>query len=268
MCHRIVPLSYEQVLEVLRDLEQGLPLARTLKPIRKEDVIDPQSPLPGFNAETSAELEAPSAYPGSNVTLLVAAEGADAGSVGPIHDTVVEDERRAALEEFGVDAAALDAFAQWGKPTTPTLSDNFPVSLAAAGKMWGYQVSWQSQLIFNARIETALSGKGMWAQDIQTHRCLIPVFAFYENHYEMTPAGKERTTFICKDPDSSVALLAGIYHDDRFSLITTPASVQFERIHDRMPLMLSPAEAGVWMGKDFAQVATHIQPWLSLQEVT
>lgn len=52
--------------------------------------------------------------------------------------------------------------------------------LARVDLLWGVDVSWKRGLVFNARIESALSGSGLWNQAIEDGRCIVPVRAFYE----------------------------------------------------------------------------------------
>ena len=46
--------------------------------------------------------------------------------------------------------------------------------------IWGFSVSWQRNVVFNARIESALSGSGLWSDAVEGGRCIVPVRAFYE----------------------------------------------------------------------------------------
>lgn len=52
--------------------------------------------------------------------------------------------------------------------------------LARVDLLWGVDVSWKRGLVFNARIESALSGSGLWSEAIENGRCIVPVRAFYE----------------------------------------------------------------------------------------
>lgn len=52
--------------------------------------------------------------------------------------------------------------------------------LARVDLLWGVDVSWKRGLVFNARIESALSGSGLWSEAIEGGRCIVPVRAFYE----------------------------------------------------------------------------------------
>ena len=52
--------------------------------------------------------------------------------------------------------------------------------LARIDLLWGVDVSWKRGLVFNARIESALSGSGLWSDAVEGGRCIVPVRAFYE----------------------------------------------------------------------------------------
>ena len=52
--------------------------------------------------------------------------------------------------------------------------------LARVDLLWGVDVSWKRGLVFNARIESALSGSGLWSEAVENGRCIVPVRAFYE----------------------------------------------------------------------------------------
>ncbi|MEF2670651.1 MAG: hypothetical protein U0N05_01570, partial [Adlercreutzia sp.] len=43
--------------------------------------------------------------------------------------------------------------------------------------LWGVDVSWKRGLVFNARIESALSGSGLWSEAVENGRCIVPVRA-------------------------------------------------------------------------------------------
>lgn len=52
--------------------------------------------------------------------------------------------------------------------------------LARVDLLWGVDVSWKRGLVFNARIESALSGSDLWSEAVENGRCIVPVSAFYE----------------------------------------------------------------------------------------
>lgn len=59
--------------------------------------------------------------------------------------------------------------------------------LARADLVWGVEVPWQKPLVFNARIESALAGSGMWREPMENGRCIVPVRAFYETRNVEVP---------------------------------------------------------------------------------
>lgn len=124
---------------------------------------------------------------------------------------------------------------------------------------WGFDAPFGkgSKLVFNTRIETALAqardGRGLWAEPITLGRCLVPVRGFYE-HWTASPE-RRRTQVRFTLPGYRTFLLAGIYQDDRLSVVTTAPNASMASIHNRMPLVLGPGESHIWLGPDYAQLA-------------
>lgn len=194
----------------------------------------------GQTGRATVELgdEAPEAYPGSLVPLLVPDIAA------PVPDA-------AALS--GISASAIGATAS--NPAAGTL---IPTQLT-----WGFE-SYDKKLVFNTRLDTALrqvrEGRGMWADAILHGRCLVPVRGFYESsrsHRRVDPAtGKSvLQQYRFQMPQHRVFLLAGIQRDGRFSIVTTDPNVTVGAVHTRMPLVLAPGESSVWLGPGFASLA-------------
>ena len=132
-------------------------------------------------------------------------------------------------------------------------------ALDAAELIWGFDAppSAKSKLIFNTRIETALTqartGKGLWAGPITRGRCLVPVRSFYE-HWTVQPrrrGAQVRFTL----PGHQMFLLAGVCEAGRCSVITTTPNASVAGVHTRMPLVLGPGESSIWLGPDYAQLA-------------
>lgn len=71
----------------------------------------------------------------------------------------------------------------WGAGGEEAAADN----LARADLVWGVEVPWQKPLVFNARIESALAGSGMWREAMAEGRCIVPVRAFYETRNVTVP---------------------------------------------------------------------------------
>jgi putative SOS response-associated peptidase YedK len=146
-------------------------------------------------------------------------------------------------------------------------------SLAATELTWGVpgagggQSSGHSKLIFNTRIETALSqarsGRGLWAQPILEGRCLVPVRGFYESWTQPDPdaptpqKGRRpaRRQVRFNLTGYGIFLLACVRTEDRFSVVTTVPNAEVGRVHNRMPLVLGPGESRIWLGPEFASLA-------------
>ncbi|MFA9445881.1 SOS response-associated peptidase [Egicoccus sp. AB-alg6-2] len=117
---------------------------------------------------------------------------------------------------------------------------------------WGFVPYWTRQLKgarqpINARIESVATSK-MFADAFQRRRCLVPADGFYE--WQSLPEEDRKQPFHLADPDGEPLAFAGIWTvwrdpqvDDAeplFStaIVTTAASGEMERLHERMPVML------------------------------
>jgi putative SOS response-associated peptidase YedK len=124
---------------------------------------------------------------------------------------------------------------------------------------WGFRqpMGGSSKLVFNTRIETALSqarsGRGLWSQPILHGRCLVPVRGFYESWTKAPPRRGAQVRFTY--PGHRVFLLAGVWQENRFSVVTTEPNPSVVSVHSRMPLVLGPGESSIWLGPDFASLA-------------
>lgn len=107
---------------------------------------------------------------------------------------------------------------------------------------WGYAVPWQSDLIYNTRLESMLTGSEMWRESFERRRCIVPARAFFEGRGKRASA-----RFIAPGSNSHLLLLAGVYEDNRFSIVTTEPNSAVARVHNRMPLVLTPGEARTWL---------------------
>ena len=131
--------------------------------------------------------------------------------------------------------------------------------LAVATLTWGFDApeGSSSKLVFNTRIETALSqartGRGLWAEAIRSGRYLVPVRAFYERWTVSPPERGAQVRFTL--PGSQTFLLAGVYQEGRLSVVTTAPNASVSRVHTRMPLVLGPGESATWLGSEYAALA-------------
>lgn len=141
--------------------------------------------------------------------------------------------------------------------------------LVAANLTWGFptQRDGQRRLVFNTRIETALSqgaaGQGLWADAIRYGRCLVPVRSFYERWTQPLPQPDTAESSAGGMQGAEVSfglaghrfmLLACVCNEDRFSVVTTMPNAAVAPIHNRMPLVLGPGESAIWLGPDYASL--------------
>ena len=130
-------------------------------------------------------------------------------------------------------------------------------------KTWGYPITpsrarWQSDVLFNTKMETALGNKpGMWEESIRTYRCIVPTFGFFEPHKASThispKTGKPiKDKYYFHHKDSDVVWLAGIFENDFFSVMTTNPNKWVEDIHRRMPVVLLTNELDLWLEGDYS----------------
>lgn len=130
---------------------------------------------------------------------------------------------------------------------------------------WGYPVSWQQNLVYNTRIETALGPKpGMWSDSIRSRRCLVPSFGFYEPHQTDThlspKTGKPvKDQYYFRLPGSDIVWMAGVYEDGHFSVVTTAPNQWMQKIHPRMPVVLRPDELEIWLHGEYPKLADREQ---------
>ena len=100
--------------------------------------------------------------------------------------------------------------------------------------------------MINARSETVAS-KPAFRAAVRKRRCLIPADSFYEWRKE----GTQKQPYRIQLPDSNLLFLAGIYEHwqgdgqqiDTFSILTCSPNREMASLHDRMPVIMSHAEA-------------------------
>lgn len=111
-----------------------------------------------------------------------------------------------------------------------------PVLTAA---IWGLRLG--GRLVVNLRSETAGRYQGL-------RRCVVPTDGFYE--WAGTKGHKRPTWF--RRPAGELLLLAGLLDPavgapSTFAVLTAPAQPPVREIHDRMPVVLGPERARVWL---------------------
>jgi putative SOS response-associated peptidase YedK len=124
---------------------------------------------------------------------------------------------------------------------------------------WGLVAPWEKDLsggprCINARAETLLE-KPTFKKPFQRRRCLVAADGFYEWRKE----GKLRIPHFIQREDGDVFAFAGLWdrwwpaagdrerYVDTFTIVTTAANARLQPLHDRMPVILDPADYARWL---------------------
>ena len=152
-------------------------------------------------------------------------------------------------------------------PTQPVLS----VIASASGWKpallnWGLIPFWSRDRAgahqrINARAES-LEQKSSFREAFAQRRCLIVADGFFEWKKE----GKYKQPVLIRRPDGRALTFAGLW--DRWferpgepvytcTIVTTAASSLLRPVHDRMPVILEPAEREIWLSRTSSAVDLH-----------
>jgi putative SOS response-associated peptidase YedK len=130
---------------------------------------------------------------------------------------------------------------------------------------WGLVPAWAKDTsagarLINARSET-VAVKPSFRAAFAKRRCLIPA----DGYYEWITEGKAKKPFYIHRADGGILAFAGIYelwrnsavpddHEDAWywsaSIITTQATDEIGRIHDRTPMVIAPETWSDWLDPD------------------
>ena len=138
--------------------------------------------------------------------------------------------------------------------------------LEEANLRWGLIPSWAKDSkigvqCINARAET-ISEKPSFREAFQKKRCLVPADGFWE----WETIGKKKIPWKFARPDGEEFCLAGLWESwmdegkplETFTIITTSPNGLVSPVHNRMPVILSPNEAEIWLeggGQDLLKPA-------------
>jgi len=134
---------------------------------------------------------------------------------------------------------------------------------------WGLVPHWSKQpktryATFNARSEDA-AGKPTYRGPMRYRRCLVPACGFYE--WRQGKDGKQPHHI--RLADEQPFALAGLWDAwggelQTFSILTTTPNEMLAPIHNRMPVILDPADYDRWLDPAVqapAQVADLLRPY-------
>jgi putative SOS response-associated peptidase YedK len=174
----------------------------------------------------------------------------------------------------------------WGPDFNIAPTDLAPVLLPADGHRrlalyrWGLLPFWaddprSAAKLINARCET-VADKPAFRDAFARRRLLVPASGWYEWTHASPAKGRAKpppTPHWIHAPDDAVLLLAGVgaaWRDratgetrETFAILTTDASTSTREVHDRMPLVLAPELADLWLDPSTARpvVADLLQPY-------
>ena len=116
----------------------------------------------------------------------------------------------------------------------------------------------------NARSETAASSP-MFSGALASRRCLVPADAFYA--WKTEPSGKQ--PYAVARRDGAPLAMAGLWEIwsnplgsvlRTFTIATTAANEEMRALHDRMPVILEPADWPLWLGQETGDYAALLRP--------
>ncbi|SCX33421.1 SOS response-associated peptidase [Agrobacterium rosae] len=143
--------------------------------------------------------------------------------------------------------------------TQPEPGSNLPNRQAMLVR-WGFMPGWvkdpkEFPLLINARSETAI-GKASFRAAMRHRRVLIPATGFYEWRRPAKEEGGKPQAFYIKPKKGGIVAFAGLMETwssadgsevDTGAILTTSANRSIARIHDRMPVVISPEDFSRWL---------------------
>ena len=134
---------------------------------------------------------------------------------------------------------------------------------------WGLIPSWAKDAaigssLINARSETAAK-KPSFRSAMRKRRCLIPADGFYE----WRRVGGEKQPYLIGLLDDAVFAFAGLWEAwdkggervESCTILTTSANELLKPLHDRMPVIVAPADYAQWLDPAIVDPA-EVQPLL------
>lgn len=132
------------------------------------------------------------------------------------------------------------------------------IAFSKAGKkavfpmLWGYHVEGIARVIANSRAESAAE-KPLFRDSWAMHRCIIPASWYYEWEHIPTANGRTRAgdKYAIMPSGGKLTCLCGLYRMENgyphFVILTREPGEAVAAIHDRMPMILSEADAESWI---------------------
>ena len=142
---------------------------------------------------------------------------------------------------------------------------------------WGLVPPWSRDLSLGARMINApadtLEDRAAYSTPFQSQRCLIPANGFYE---WQSRGAKKQPYKIALRKGAPIAF-AGLWEIwtrestepvETFTIITTAASKLVSEVHDRMPVIIAPADYQLWLTASPATAKKLLLPYASGLTIT
>ncbi len=110
-----------------------------------------------------------------------------------------------------------------------------------ADALWGLTRS-GGGLAINARSERA-ERTALFRDAFRHGRCLVPADGFLEWRKE----GRVNQPYLFRRTDGKIFVMAGLWQDGRYVVLTRDSDGEVAEIHDRMPVLLDGANARQWL---------------------
>lgn len=133
---------------------------------------------------------------------------------------------------------------------------------------WGLLRWWQRSLgsrrPINVHAKTMLMPSKLRSTFLR-RRCIVPADAFYG--WKVAPEGRQ--PYAIARQDGQPMAFAGLWENYRapdgtvlstFAIVITAANAALAELHDRMPVVLEPAEWPVWLGEVEGDLASLLHP--------
>lgn len=146
---------------------------------------------------------------------------------------------------------------------------NGPVFISAR---WGFIPRWMKDATggrkpINAMSET-VAGNGMFREAYRSRRCLMPIDGFFE--WKAILGEKAKQPYAIAMADGSPFALAAIWESWRspegedirtFAVLTCAPNAMMAEIHNRMPVILHPADYAAWLNERDPNPAGLLKPF-------
>lgn len=139
---------------------------------------------------------------------------------------------------------------------TPIVRQTAQGQRTAKALRWGLLPSWAKDAsmaakLTNARAET-VAEKRSFRSAYRHRRCIVPASGFFE--WQALASGKQ--PYYLQRQDQALLALAGLWEHwlkpdgealESFTVLTTEANDDIRAIHERMPVILSSEDVGLWL---------------------